>query len=76
MSSTDGLLRAFSRLRHIALLVMEAVGSIDPDIFQGADRIISILLRSGARLPLWSTEFASVSLDGGLPALTWYFYHC
>ena len=69
--------RAFSRLRHIALLVMEGVFSICPDIFQGANiRVIRILLLSVARLPLGATELASVPLDGGLPALAWYLHRC
>ena len=69
------ILKKGSRL-NIALLVVECVVSIHPDIFHSADWVIGILLWSGAWLPPWSTEFPWVPLDGGLPALAWDLNHC
>ena len=60
---------------YVALFVMEGVVSIHPDIFQGANRIISILPSPGARLPPRSAELSSISLDGRLSTLTWHLHY-
>ena len=67
---------ALSWLWHIAPLVMERVVSIHPDIFQGADGVIGILLQFGARLPLGPAVLAGVPLHSGLPTLAWNLHCC
>ena len=64
-----------SWLLHVTLFVMEGVVPIHPDIFQGADRIVPILPRPGARLPPRPAELSGISLDRGLPTLAWHLHY-
>ena len=59
---------------NIALLVMECVVSIHPDVFQSADWVIDSLLLPIAWLSMRSAVPPSVPLDSGLPAMAIYFH--